>query len=99
MNWRMQQTLLGMLAGVVGNLVGFMFFAAIVMFYHNVDFRVFYEVLFLGSDRFKSNIISGAILVNIILFFIFMRKGKDELNRGLIVVILLTVMSIVYYYE
>ena len=69
------------------------------MIYHNVDLRVFYEVLFLGSDRFKSNIISGAILVNIILFFIFMRKGKDELNLGLLVVILLTVIAIVYFYE
>ena len=99
MNWRMQQTFLGMLVGILGNLVGFFLFAGIVMFYHNVDFRVFYEVLYLGSDSFKSNIISGAILVNIVLFFIFMRKRKDELNRGLIVVILFTVMAIVYYYE
>ena len=95
----MQQTMLGVLIGILGNLVGFCLFAAFVMFYHNVDFHVFYNVLFLGSDQFKANIISGAILVNIILFFIFMRKGKDELNRGLIVIVLFTVMAIVYFYE
>jgi len=95
----MQQTMLGVLIGILGNLIGFFLFAAIVMFYHNVDFHIFYNVLYLGSDQFKANIISGAILVNIILFFIFMRKGKDELNRGLIVVVLFTVMAIVYYYE
>lgn len=97
MNQRMKRTLLGILIGVVGNLAGFLGYATAFVLLNKVNYRFFVEKVFLEHDYFKSQIFTGSILLNVVLFYIFMRKDWNDLNRGLIVVILLTVIAIVYY--
>ncbi len=88
-----------MLIGLGGNFLGFFLYGIAFMLINKVTFRFFYEKMFLATDLFKAQIFSGAILLNIILFYIFMKKRRDDINRGLIVIILFTVMALVYYYE
>ena len=88
-----------MFVGIVGDVVGFFLYATIFVLWKQVSYRFFVEEMFLGTDLFRSQILTGSILLNIVLFYVFMRKKQDDLNRGLIVVILLTIMPIVYYYE
>ncbi len=88
-----------MLIGIGGDILGFLIYAVAFMLLNDVSFRFFYQELFLKTDLFKAQIFTGSILLNIVLFYIFMRKRRDDINRGLIVVILFTVIAIVYYYE
>jgi len=98
MNRGMKQTLVGILIGAMGNVIGFLLYGLIITLNKGVTFRYFYENMFRDTDIFKSKIITGALLVNVILFYIFMRANKDELNRGILISILISVIAIVYFY-
>ena len=98
MNNSLKQTLLGILVGFLGNLLGFFIFGMAICLAQDVSFSFFYNNMFLDTDVFRSQVITGALLVNVILFYIFMRKGNDGINRGIIITILLSVIAIVYYY-
>ena len=97
MTRRVKHTLLGVLIGLVGDLLGFFVYTLVFVMLNNVSYRFFIEEVFLGTDLFKSQIFTGSILLNVVLFYIFMRKDLNDLNRGLIIVILFTVMAIVFY--
>ncbi len=94
----LKQTFLGILIGILGNLLGFFIFGLGICLVQDVSFSFFYNNMFLDTDVFRSQVITGALLVNVILFYIFMRKGSDGINRGIIITILLSVIAIVYYY-
>ena len=88
-----------MLIGVVGDIIGFLLYSTIFVLWKQVSYRFFIEEMLINTDLFRSQILTGAILLNVVLFYIFMRRKMDNINRGLIVVILFTVIAIVYYYE
>ena len=92
-------TLIGMLIGVIGDIVGFVIYGLIISGIQNVTFSYFYQNMFLGTDVFKSQIITGALLVNVLIFYIVMKQGRDELSRGILISILLSVIAIIYYYS
>jgi hypothetical protein len=98
MSQALKQTFLGILIGVLGNIVGFFIFGLGVCLTQDVSFSFFYNNMFLNTEVFRSQVITGALLVNVILFYFFMRKGFDGINRGIIITILLSVIAIVYYY-
>lgn len=98
MSQQVKETLLGILIGLLGNLVGFFIFGYILSLLQGVSFSYFYHNMFLGTDLFRSQIITGTLLVNILIFYFFMRKRLDSYARGIMVIILLTVIAIVYYF-
>lgn len=98
MTRNLRLTLSGIGIGILGNLVGFLVYGLVLSQLKNVTFSYFYKNMFLGTDVFKSQIITGALLVNVLIFYIFMRKRMDELSRGILITILFSVIAIVYYY-
>lgn len=98
MNNSLRETFLGILIGIIGNIVGFVIFGFGISITQDVSFSYFFNNMFLNTDVFRSQVLTGALLVNVILFYIFMRRGNDGINRGIIITILFTVIAIVYYY-
>lgn len=98
MTSKVKLTLLGMLIGLLGNFVGFLIYGLAISQMNGVTFGYFYRNMFLESDIFRSQILTGALLVNVIIFYFFMKKNMDELSRGMLITILFTVIAIVYYY-
>ncbi|NND94755.1 MAG: hypothetical protein HKN45_07790 [Flavobacteriales bacterium] len=95
----LRQTFYGILIGIIGNVVGFFIFGLGIALTQDISFSYFLNKMFLETDIFRSQVLTGAILVNVVLFYLFMRKGHDGINRGIIITILLTVIAIVYYYK
>lgn len=94
----LKETFLGIIIGILGNIVGFVIFGMGITITQDVSFSYFLNNMFLNTDVFRSQVLTGALLVNVILFYIFMRRGKDGINRGIIITILFTVIAIIYYY-
>jgi CDP-diglyceride synthetase len=98
MNERVKKTLLGFLIGIAGLVLGFVFYGSFFSWMNGVDFNYFYNQVFLGTELFRSQIITGSLLVNVLFFFILMKRREDEMNRGLLITILLAVIAIVFYF-
>ncbi|NND95445.1 MAG: hypothetical protein HKN45_11315 [Flavobacteriales bacterium] len=99
MSQSVRYTLIGMLIGLIGDVVGFFIYGFILTQLKSVSFKYFYENMFLGTDIFKSQIITGALLVNVIIFYIFMKKGNDAISRGILISILISVIAIIYFFS
>lgn len=98
MNRRMRDTLLGILLGFIGDVIGFVLYGLVFSWMNGVSFGYFYQKIFLDTELFRSQILTGALIVNILMFYILMRRRMDDLNKGVLIAILLTVIGIVYYY-
>jgi len=98
MNKNLRNTLIGMLLGLLGDVIGLFAYGGILTLLKGISFQYFWNNMFLGTDVFKSQIITGALLVNVVMFYIFMKRGNDAMNRGILVSILLSVMAIIYFY-
>lgn len=91
-------TMYGILLGLAGNVFGFVLYGLIFGWMNDVDFAWFYENVFWKTDLFKSQIITGSLLVNVLIFFVLFRMKKDELSKGMLITILLSVIAIIYYF-
>ncbi len=89
---------LGMLFGALGLVVGFILYWLFLYISGGVGFGYFWNDMFLGTDIFKSKIITGAIVMDCFLFYLFMRLGKDSYNFGMLFVIIIAVIAAVYFY-
>lgn len=96
MNRRMRDTLLGILLGFIGDVIGFVLYGLVFSWMNGVSFGYFYQI-FLDQEILRSQILTGALIVNILMFYILMRRRMDDLNKGVLIAILLTVIGIVYY--
>jgi hypothetical protein len=94
----MRDTLLGILLGFIGDVIGFVLYGLVFSWMNGVSFGHFYQKIFLDTELFRSQILTGALIVNILMFYILMRRRMDDLNKGVLIAILLTVIGIVYYY-
>lgn len=99
MNKQVKLTLLGILIGILGNAIGFLIYGFVFSAVNNVDFSMFYETVFLKMESFRSQIITGSMLVNVLIFYILMRMKQDAINRGVIITILISVIAIIYYFS
>lgn len=98
MSSNISKLFLGILLGIAGNVLGFFIFGLILCWSKDIQFTYFIENMVIGTDIFRSQIITGSLLVNTILFYILMRRGQDDINRGVMVTILLTMIAFVYYF-
>jgi uncharacterized membrane protein len=99
MSTQIKQTLLGILIGLAGNIIGFLIYGQVLCLLKGIEFNYFIKNMFLETELFRSQIITGSLLVNIIIFYFFMKQKRDSLARGMMIVILLTVIAIVCYYQ
>jgi hypothetical protein len=90
----------GIAGGIIGALLGFVLFGLGFSWFNEIYFSEFVQDVFLGSalQDFQSRIISFSMLLDVILFFILIRRGYEEFCKGLIVVLVISVAVIAWLY-
>lgn len=87
----------GLILGILGALLGFALFGIAWSYFNDVSFRYFYKDVFQNSF-FTDKIITVSILVDVLLFFLFMRMNWYNISKGLLAVVICAVPVVIYYY-
>lgn len=90
----------GIVLGLIGALVGFVSFGLLGAQMNEVSWMEFVEgVFFHGSLlKFQDKVITISILVDVVLFYFFMRREWYNLCKGLLAVVILAVPVAAYFY-
>jgi hypothetical protein len=90
----------GILGGIVGASLGFVLFGLVFSWYNEIFFSEFVSDVFLGSalQDFQSRILSFSMLLDVVLFFILIRRGYEEFCKGLIIDLVVAVAVIAWLY-
>ncbi len=89
---------IGAVLGILGALIGFLVFGAIWSISNDVTFNYFYKDVFLGTRYYTDKIITISILLDVVLFFLFMQLHWYNLCKGLLAVVISTVPLVIYFY-
>lgn len=89
---------IGMITGILGALAGFVLFGFGFAYINHISFGEFYHGIFLGVQDFQSRIVTFSMLIDVILFFIFMRKDYQQFCKGIIAVLVLSIMAVALLY-
>ena len=90
----------GIVGGIVGSLIGFCIFGLGFSLFNDITFFEFVSDVFLGPvlQDFQSRIISFSMLLDVLLFFLLIRRGYEEFCKGLIIVVVISVAIIAWLY-
>jgi hypothetical protein len=88
----------GAILGVVGAILGFMIYGFIWAQANDVTFMYFYKDVFIGTSFFTDKIVTISVLLDVVLFFVFMRFNWYNLCKGILAVVILAVPVAIYYY-
>ena len=88
----------GMVAGILGALVGFGLFGLGFSIVNDITFSAFITDVFLRVQDFQSRIVTISMLIDVVLFFIFIRKNYQQFCRGLIAILVLSVVAVTWLY-
>ena len=90
----------GILGGILGALLGFVVFGIFFSWYNEILFSEYVTDVFFSSalQDFQSRIISFSMLIDVVLFFILIKRGYEEFCKGLIIVLVLSVAVIAWLY-
>ena len=86
----------GIGVGISGTVAGFLILAAWWCFTNKTSFQYFYETVFLESQLYKDSILTVSVLFNVGLFWLALRRGLEQLAKGIMLVILLSVPTIIW---
>ncbi len=87
-----------MIAGLLGAVVGFVGFGFGFAWKNNITFADFIHDVFLGVSDFQSRIVTFSMLIDVILFFFFIRKNYQDFCKGLLAVLVLSVIAVALLY-
>jgi hypothetical protein len=88
----------GAIAGVLGAVVGFALFGLGFAWFNDITFNAFLDRAFFGVKDFQSRIVTFSMLIDVVLFFFFIRKNYMEFCKGLILVLVLSVVVVAWLY-
>lgn len=89
---------IGLIVGVVGALVGFAAFGFFWSIANDTTFKYFYKDVFIGTTFFTDKIVTISVLMDVLLFFLFMRYNWYNMCKGILAIVILAVPVAVYYY-
>jgi len=95
---RFDKMWVGVIVGIVGALVGFIGFGATWSFINNTDFNYFLHDVFLNTGFYQDKIITVSILLDVLLFYLFMRLNWLQMCKGLLAVVIVSVPVVIYFY-
>ncbi len=87
-----------MITGLLGAVVGFVVFGVGFAWKNNITFADFIHDVFLGVSDFQSRIVTFSMLIDVVLFFIFIRKNYQDFCKGLLAVLVLSVIAVALLY-
>jgi hypothetical protein len=95
---RFNKVWVGVVLGLLGAILGFVIFGLIFALKEDMTFYEFYRDVFLGVDNFQSRIISFSVLLDIVMFYIFIRKDYQQMCKGIMAVLVLAVIAVAILY-
>jgi hypothetical protein len=95
---RFNKVWVGVIIGLLGAILGFVIFGFVFAIKEDMTFYEFYRDVFLGVANFQSRIISFSVLLDIILFYIFIRKDYQQMCKGIMAVLVLAVIVVAWLY-
>lgn len=87
-----------MIAGILGALIGFALFGIGFALFNDISFSDFLRDVFFGVRDFQSRIVTFSMLIDVVLFFVFIRKNYQEFCKGLLAVLVLSVVAVAWLY-
>lgn len=88
----------GIVTGLLGAVVGFLLFGYGFAWKNDMTFSAFLEDVFFGVSDFQSRIVTFSMLIDVVLFFIFIRKNYQEFCKGLLAVLVISVIVVAWLY-
>lgn len=98
MKEKIDKVWVGMVAGVLGSVLGFVLFGFGFAMLNHISFSTFITDIFMKVEDFQSRIVSFSMLIDVILFFVFIRKNYQQFCKGLMAVLVLSVAVVAYLY-
>lgn len=98
MKEKIDKVWVGMIAGVLGSALGFLLFGIGFALFNHISCGAFITDIFLKVEDFQSRIVSFSMLVDVILFFVFIRKNYQQFCRGLMAILVLSVAVVAWLY-
>lgn len=89
---------IGVIAGIFGALLGFVIFGIGFSLKNGISFSSYISDIFFGISDFQSRIVTFSMLIDVVLFFIFIRMNYQEFCKGLLAVLVLSVMAVAWLY-
>jgi hypothetical protein len=86
----------GIGVGLLGTLFGFLTLAGWWSVVNGTSLSYFYDTVFLNSQLYKDSILTVSVLFNVGLFWLALRTGHERLARGIMLIILLSVPTIIW---
>ncbi|MCB0762743.1 MAG: hypothetical protein KDC12_14550 [Flavobacteriales bacterium] len=95
---RLNTFVAGVLIGLVGFVLGFILLGLIWAQVENSTFSFFFYEGFIKAPMYKVKILSASSILDVILFYIAFQRGFIELCKGIMAVLLLTLVAIMVFY-
>ena len=95
---KFDHVLWGIAAGILGACFGFLIFGMFIAAVQDVTFGRFIETLVEVTDTFHDKLVTVSILIDVLIFFIMIRKEYYEFCKGILAVVIVSVPVAVYLY-
>lgn len=89
---------IGMAIGLVGFIIGFLIFGIGFSLWSGATLSQYINNVFLGLYDFESRIVTVAVLFDVALFYLFLRKQMLELSKGILAIMVLSVPVVAWLY-
>lgn len=86
----------GLVVGFLGTAFGSFVLASWWCAANDSSLLYFYDTVFLQSQLYKDSILTVSVLFNVGIFWLALRAGLERLARGIMIIILLSVPTIIW---
>lgn len=90
--------LIGLAIGVVGFIAGFLLLGIAWSAKEGSSLQFFIQEAFINAPMYKVKILSGSSILNVIIFFWAFQKEYNNIARGIIGTLILTLIAILIFY-
>ncbi|MFT4679163.1 MAG: ABC-type phosphate transport system permease subunit [Flavobacteriales bacterium] len=90
--------LLGFVVGALGLIIGFLLLGLAWSAKEESSLHFFIQEAFINAPMYKVKILSGSSILNVIIFFWAFQKEHNNIARGIIGTLILTLIAILIFY-
>ena len=94
---KIDHPIFGVAVGILGTLLGFVTMTVWWSWANGTSTDYFIQNVFLESSLYKDSILTISVLFNVGLFWLCLRSNLEQLAKGILAVIFVSVPVIIYY--